>query len=42
MKLATGAGNTTVIAKLIGDGRLFRFLLTLAAFDLSEKKDQPR
>ena len=41
MKLATGAGNATVIAKLIGDGRLFRFLLTLAAFDLSEKKDQP-
>jgi hypothetical protein len=41
MKLTTGAGNTTVIAKLIGDGRLFRFLLTLAAFDLSEKKDQP-
>jgi hypothetical protein len=41
MKLATGAGNTTVIAMLIGDGRLFRFLLTLAAFDLSEKKDQP-
>ena len=41
MKLATGAGNTTVIAMLIGAGQLFRFLLTLAAFDLSEKKDQP-
>jgi hypothetical protein len=34
-------GQYDLIAMLIGAGQLFRFLLTLAAFDLSEKKDQP-
>ena len=33
-------GQYDLIAMLIGAGQLFRFLLTLAAFDLSEKKDQ--